>query len=326
MRTFFAVLKNNYLRTVPRAVSMIVVTVITLVSVVFAVYITGVQQVKGHIAVISENYTDTLPQSSKYLDIKVLHEKPPESALVEQKYDAYVTFDGSGNYNVETLRSDDYKDMLYLLLKNPDSDIGESKAERGVGANILGFMMMFLLMLSYTNLFAFADDKEQGQLNRIAASPSYFGWYLAAHCVYCLSFLLPEYIMLVIMKLYGYNIGFSLLQYAALMLVLASLGISFGLMLNTLIHKPDNANQLGNLITVLTTVLAGCFYSFGKTNSLLGDITKLLPQKDFMDFAEYLENGNAAAHIWPIVYVIVLALAMFSFSCTVLRRMYVKKV
>ena len=326
MRTFLTVLKNNYLRTIPRVASLIVITIITLASIILAVYITNIQQVKGHIILITQNSEGTLPKSSKYLDIKVLTEKPPHSALVEQKYDAYVTIDKNGNYQIETLRNKDFKNMLLLLLKNPDANIIDSKTERGVGVNIIGFMMMFLLMMTFSNLFAFADDKEQGQLRRIAAAPASFGWYLVAHCIYCLSMLLPEYILLVILKLCGWNIGFSILQYAGLMIVLGFLGISFALLLNTLIKKPDNANMLGNSVTVLTSVLAGSFYSFSKNNAVLDNIIKLLPQKELMNFAQHLQNGSAWQYAGSILYVIAFSLVLFIFSCTVLRQMYVKKV
>jgi ABC-2 type transport system permease protein len=326
MRTFFTVLKNNYLRSIPRIVPLMFITAFTLASMFFAVYMTGQQQVKGHIAVISNNAAETMMQDSRYLDITVLPEKPPRSALVEQKFDAYVMVDGSGDYSIETLRNDEFKNMLIMLLNNPDASMDTSKTERGVGVNILGFMMLFLLMISFGNLFAFADDKEQGQLRRIAASPASFGWYLAAHYVYCLSFLLPEYLLLVILKLCGYNLGFSLAQFALLMLILSSLGISFGLFLNTLFHKPDNANMLGNSVTVLTSILAGSFYSFSRNNAFLDKITSLIPQKDFMDFAQHLQNGEAAGHIWPIIYVVAFTLTLLVFSCLTLRRMYVKKV
>lgn len=326
MRTFLTVLKNNYLRTIPRVTLLIVITIVTLASIVLAVHMTNIQQVKGHIVLITQNSDVALPKSSKSLDIKVLPEKPPHSALVEQKYDAYVTIDESGNYQIETLRNKDFKNMLLLLLKNTDANINGSKAERGVGVNIIGFMMMFLLMMTFSNLFTFADDKEKGQLRRIAAAPASFSWYLAAHCFYCLSMMLPEYILLVILKLCGWNIGFSILQYAGLMIVLGFLGISFALLLNTLIKKPDNANMLGNSVTVLTSVLAGSFYSFSKNNAVLDSIIKLLPQKELMDFAQYLQNDNAWQHAGSILYVIAFSLTLFIFSCSVLRKMYVKSV
>lgn len=324
MRTFFAVLKNDYLRLIPRIRSIVVFTVCTLATVIFAVYITGTQQVKAHVVYIPQNASETVPQSSKSLDITVLPEKPPRSSLVEQKYDAYVTANGDGSYRIETLRNDDFKNLLLMLLRNPNADISGIHAERGVGVNIIGFMMMFLLMTAFFNLFAFADDKEQGQLKRIAAAPASFGWYLAAHCVYCLSMILPEYILLILLKLSGWDIGFSLLQYAGLMAALAFLGIAFALLLNTLIKKPDNANMLGNSITVLSSILAGSFCSFSKNNVILDHIVKVIPQKEFMDFVVSMQNGSASKHVGAMIYAVAFAFALFLFSVIVLRKKYVK--
>ena len=324
MKTLFAVLKNDYLRLIPRLGSVAVFTVCTLAAVIFAVYITGTQQVKAHVVYIPQSETETAPQSSKVLAITVLSEKPPQSSLVQQKYDAYVTADGNGSYHIETLRSDGFKNMLLLLLKNPDADVSGFTTERGAGVNIIGFMMMFVLMIAFFNLFTFADDKEQGQLHRIAAAPASFGWYLCAHCVYCLSMLLPEYILLIVLKLLGWDVGFTLLQYAGLMAALSFLGISFALLLNTMIKKPDNANMLGNSITVLSSILAGSFYSISENNTILDGIIKVLPQKEFMDFAAFLQNGSAAEHIGSIMYPVVFALAMFAFSVIVLQKKYVK--
>lgn len=326
MRTFSSVLKNNYLRTIPRLAPTVLMTIITLLTIILAVYVTGLQQVKGHVAIIAQNNTMMLPKSSKQLDITVLSEKPPHSDLVKQKYDAYVSVNSDGGYDIETLHSSDFKNTISLLLKYPNTNVTDSKAERGAGVNIIGFMMMFVLMISFSNLFAFADDKEQGQLHRIVTSSASFGCYLAAHCAYCLSLLLPDFLMLTVLKWSGWNIGFSLLQYAGLIVVLGSLGISFALLLNTLIKKPDNANMLGNSVTVLTSILAGGFYSFSKNNTVLDHIIKLLPQKELMDFAQHLQNGSAGQHIGSILYVIVFSLVLFAFSCAALRRMYVKRV
>ena len=325
MRTFLSVLKNNYCRTVPRIGPLILITVVTLASMLFAVYMTGVQQVKGHVVVVSSESSASLPKSSRLLDVSVQPEKPPYSELVKQRYDAYVTPSGNGTYQIETLRSEDYKKMILLLLSNPDTRLPADQADRGVGVNILGFMMMFVLMLSFANLFAFADDKEQGQLSRIAASPASFGCYLAAHCVYCLSFLLPEFLLLVILKLFGWNIGFTILQYAGLLAVLGFLGVSCAMLLNTLIRKPDNANMLGNSVTVLTTVLAGSFYSFSKNNAVLDHVIRLLPQKAILDFAQALQNGKAWQNAGVLLYSVAFSLVLFVISCTVLRRMYVKR-
>jgi ABC-2 type transport system permease protein len=326
MRTFFAVLKNDYLRLLPRMMAVVAFTAFTLAAIFSAVYITGLQQVKAHIVFIPQSTSVAAPRSSKALDVTTLPEKPPLSSLMEQKYDAYVTADGDGNYQIETLRNDEFRNLLSVLLRDPEADISGIQTKRGVGVNIVGFMMMFLLMIAFFNLFTFADDKEQGQLKRIAASPASFGSYFAAHCVYSLSMLLPEYLMLVILQRCGWDIGFSLLQYAGLMAALAFLGISFALLLNTLIKKPDNANMLGNSVTVLSSILAGSFYSLSRKNAVLDGIIQIIPQKNLMDFAQDLQNGCASEHAGRMLYVVVFSLALFVISCVVLRRMYVKKV
>ena len=326
MNAFGAVFKNNYYRMFPRIVPMIIITAVTLVSIMLAVYITGLQQVMGHIVIVSQGVSQTLPVKSKELDISVLPKKPPRSDLIKQKYDAYITVNENGSYEVETLHDSNYKNMILMLLKNPNVNVKIKGANRGVGVNITGFMMMFLLMIVLSNLFAFADDKEQGQLHRIAVSPASFIGYLSAHCAYCLSLLVPEFLMLAVLKWCGWDIGFSLPQYAGLIIVLGLLGISFGLLLNTFIKKPDNANMLGNAVTVLMTVLAGGFYSFSKSNPVLDRLIGLLPQKEIINFAQSIQNGTTLQNCGQLIYVIMFSLLLFAVSCGVLKRMYVKKV
>lgn len=325
MRTFFSVLRNNFLRTKPRLAPAVVMTVITLLTILLAVYVTGLQQVKGHVAVIAPSGTAEFTQSSGLLEVTAVKQKPPRSDLVKQKYDAFVTRNPDGTYEVETLRSKEFRDMVVMLLQHPEAGVAESKGERGTGVNIIGFMMMFLLMLSFSNLFAFAEDKEQGQLNRIIAAPSSFWGYLAAHCVYCLVMICPAFLMLAALKAFGWNIGFSLPQYAGLILVLGFFGISFALLLNTLIKKPDNASMLGSAVTVLTSVFAGGFYSSSRKNAVVDFIVRLLPQKELMNFAEYMQNETAGQHALSILYVIGFSAALFAFSCAVLHRMYVRR-
>lgn len=326
MKTFLAVLRNNYRRTAPRIALVIMMTIVMLASVMAAVYFTGLQQVKGHIALVTQGSTAQLPKSSPLLDIQVVSERPPRSELVKQRYDAFVTVNAQGKYEIETLRSGDFNNMLRQLMESPGTITVKSPTDRGIGVNIIGFLMMFLLMYSFANLFGFAEDKEQGQLSRIAASPASFGAYLTAHCVYCLSMVLPCFIMLAVLKACGWNIGFTLPEYAGLIAMLSFLGISFALLLNTLINKPDNASMLGNATAVLTSILAGSFYSFSKNNAVLDAVVRILPQKGILDFAQHLSNGNAAQHMGSIVYTVVFALVLFSSSCVILRRMYVKRV
>lgn len=318
-----SILKNNYFRMLKRLAQVLTMTLVTLVSIMLAVYVTGTQQVKGHIVIISES--GNVSVNSKYLSVVTMKKEPPYSSLVKQQYDAYVTDKGNGKYEIKTLRNEQFKKMIYSLLENPKVPVPAQKTDRGVGVNIIGFMMMFLLMGMFMNLFTFADDKEKGQLMRISASPVSFTGYLAAHCIYCFSMLLPYYLMIAILKAVGFNIGFTLLQYALMLGVIGILGISFALLLNTLISKPDNANMLGNSVVTLTSVLAGSFFSFSKDNTVLDSIIKVLPQKQLLDFAQYMQNGEAYAHLLSLCYVFVFSILLFTISCVILKRKYVKK-
>lgn len=326
MKTFLTVLKNNYLRTVPRIAAMAVITLVTLATILLAVYMTGLGRIKGRIVLVSDDPEAAEQITSPYLSVKVLSEKPRSSSLLQKKYDAFVTIDAAGEFRIETLKKQEYQQLLLNLLQHSDYKPPLDQKTRGIGANILGFMMMFLLMISISNLFAFADDKEKGQLRRIAAAPVSFTCYLSAQYIYCLSMFLPEYLLLVIIKLCGGNIGFNLGEYALLMGVLALLGISFGLLLHTLIHKPDNANMLGNSVAVLTSILAGSFYSFTRESSLLTHLIKVLPQRQLMDYAQQLENRTAEVHSSSVLYVLMVSLILFGISVISLRRQYVKTV
>ncbi len=326
MKTFFAVLKNDYLRMLPRWVTVGIFTLFTLATMLFAVYMTEVQHFEAHIAYVPQSDSMPIPQGSASLTVNVLKEAPLRSALMQQQYDAYVTPGPGGTYTIETLKSQDFKQLLTLLLQDPNADLSALQPGRGVGVNILGFMMMFALTLAASNLFVFADDKEQGQLKRIAAAPVSFGFYLAAHCVYCLSMMLPEYLLLVVLKLLGWDIGFSLPQYAWLMTILVLFGIALSLLLHTLIQKPDNANMLGNSIFVLTSILSGSFYSLNVGNALLGRVASMLPQKQLLDFATALQNGSAGSHTGPLLYFIAVTLVLLAGAVGILHKKYIKQV
>jgi ABC-2 type transport system permease protein len=135
----------------------------------------------------------------------------------------------------------------------------------------------------------------------------------------------PAWAMLAAMKAGGCDIGFSLLEYVGLFLLLAIPGISFALLLNTFIKKPDNANMFGNSVLIVTSTLAGCFYSFSKNNAVLDSLIKILPQKQFMDFALNLQNGEAWQHLFPLLYILILSAVMFGAAYAKLKRDYVER-
>jgi ABC-2 type transport system permease protein len=122
----------------------------------------------------------------------------------------------------------------------------------------------------------------------------------------------------------GFNIGFSLLQYIALLGLICSFGIAFAMFLNSIVKVSDTANMMGSSIVVLTTTLAGSFYSFENGNKILEKAIWILPQKDFLSFVQGLESGKAVTAMFPqMSYVIIISLLFFTFSIIKIKKDYV---
>lgn len=305
--------------------SIIIMAVLMILSMILAIYMTGLQETKGHVVFVT-NETEA-PVQSPYLKIDVMKEKPPHSELIKRRYDAYVWQKQDKTFEIESIKNAEFKALLMRLLSDRDLDPSSVSvsSDRGIGANIIGFLMMFLLMAASLFLFTFSEDKEQGILKRIACSPISVMKYVLAHIVTCLTMYTPAFLCLIIMKLIGYNIGFSLLQYAGFIIIIGLLGISLMLVLFTLIHKPDNATMLANSILILTTILAGSFYSFDQHNKGIEWVVSILPQKHLLSFAGYVEHGTASAHIGSLIYVIILVGGLLLFATWSLKQRYIKQ-
>lgn len=305
--------------------SIIIMAVLMILAIILAVYMTGLQETKGHIVFVTK--ATEAPIQSPYLKIDVMKEKPPFSELMKHKYDAYVWEKENKTFGIESVKNDEFKALLTRLLseKNIDRSTVSVSSDRGIGANIIGFLMMFLLMASSLFLFTFSEDKEQGILKRIVCSPISVMKYVLAHILTCITMYTPAFLCLIIMKLIGYDIGFSLLQYAGFILIIGLLGISLMLVMFTLFHKPDNATMLANSIMILSTILAGSFYSFDQHNKGIAWVVSILPQKHLLSFAGYVEHGTALAHIGSLIYVIILVGGLLLFATWCLKQRYVKQ-
>jgi ABC-2 type transporter. len=325
MNTFFTILANDYRRTVPRLAGTLIMTFVMFVMILLAVYVTHLQQIKGHIAYIPSGTDVSVPGHPSYLDVTVLLTEPPRSSLYKQTYDAVVRAGADGTITVDTLRNDAFRAMVVRAFSTrPGADAAVPQpagtAARNTGVNIVGFLLMFLLMQSFSNMFVFADDKEQGQLVRISSTPAPFASYLAAHCVYSVSLIAPSWIILAVLDACGVNVGFTLAEYALLILVISFSGVCFALLLNTFIRKPDNANMFGNAAIMLATLVSGSFYAAPPEHSAFNIFVRTLPQKGIMDFARALASGSACSHAGTLLYVLCIGLAMLAVSCAVLRK------
>jgi ABC-2 type transport system permease protein len=322
------ILKNNWARLLEEKAYLIVSVVLTICAVTAALVLTNKIEVKGNIAFVADS--DTAKEKAeefsegKYFNVTVLREKPAESELLFHRYDAFVTWEKE-DFEIDSIKGEDYSALLLSALHNPDTFAPDMSGERKIGTNIIGYMMMFLLMQGVLFARFFADDKEKQMIKRVVMSPISFTGYLLGHAVFViLLIMIPSFAIIAAAKIIGVSIGFTLVEYALLIGLLAFLSTAFALFLNSFFCVSDTANMLGSSIIVLTSILAGSFYSFAKSSNVFNKILLLLPQKDFIQFADALEKDKVTGNVTiKLVYVLLLSLFFFLFACYKTRKDYV---
>lgn len=268
--------------------------------------------------------------------IETLSQPPPLSALMRGRYDAVIVDGGDSNWNVLTVRGPDFEERLHEILSdriteemfdgasvdvhnpaarergaNQGRDVSTS---RGVGATIVGFLTMFVLISGATYMNFFTDDKTGGTFRRIVASPVGVTAYLAGQLVFNATMLfVPMMGMLVAMgELLRLDIGFSYGQYAILCGLLTVLATAFGFFVAALVENVDDGMAIASGAIIVTSLLGGTFFVFEHDDALVEWLTRALPQKHVMNIAVNFEAGLATLHLLPSgLYVLGVATAFF---------------
>ncbi len=111
----FAILKNNFYRVISKK-SIIVTTIIFVpLMIMAAVYFTGKMEIKGTIAVVSENKSVNL--NTKHLNVKMLDKRTNISELLLNKYDAVLEDKGNGKIQITTIKGEKFKKHNKKLFK-----------------------------------------------------------------------------------------------------------------------------------------------------------------------------------------------------------------
>lgn len=320
------IMRNDWYRLLEEKAYLIVAIILTTVAVVVAILLTNKIDVKGNVAVIDESGIVAINETP-YFNIEFLQEKPAKSLLVVNRYDAVVIIRKDGNYEITTLKNKEFKELLEGYL---NGSIGKSYAtdsKRGMGTNMIGYMLMFLLMQGTLYARFFAEEKEKHMTERVAISPIPFYKYLSGHGVFIfLMTFIPSFTVIMITKILGIASGFSIFQFAVILFILCVLSTTFALFLNSFFCVVDTANMLGSSLIVLTSILAGSFYSFTKKSSLFDKMIHILPQKDFMNFVNAWEKGALSIQIGSqLTYVIILCTFFLGVAVYKTRKQYVYK-
>ncbi|MDU4599339.1 MAG: ABC transporter permease [Clostridium sporogenes] len=264
----FAILKNNFYRVISKK-SIIVTTIIFVpLMIMAAVYFTGKMEIKGTIAVVFENKSVNL--NTKHLNVKMLDKRPNISELLLNKYDAVLEDKGNGKIQITTIKGEKFKNTIKNYLKLPQNikgniDIGE---KRGVGTNILGFLIMIILVQSVGLMVLYPEDRDFKTFRRMLVSPVSEGKYLLAQGIFNFIIIyIPVFLAIVITKaVFNVNIGFSYGNLAILLSIITFLGTAFALFITSAIDDLESSLMLGSVIITLTSILSGSFYSFSDNN------------------------------------------------------------
>ena len=146
---------------------------------------------------------------SKYIKFTLMEKQPSKYQLVLGKYDGVIIDKGNNKYYVDTIKSEDFRKTLEEIVKNPKGFVPEVKDTRGIGTNIMGYLLMFILLQAVLFMFTLAEDIELKQIERIVATPVSFFKYLLSHFIFNFSLIfIPTFFVLAVMKgIFGFNIG-----------------------------------------------------------------------------------------------------------------------
>ncbi|KRU30348.1 ABC-2 family transporter protein [Clostridium sporogenes] len=321
----FTILKNNFYRIISKKAIIINTIIFVPLMIMAAVYFTDKMEIKGTIAVVSENKFVNL--NTKYLKVKVLDKKPKMSELLLNKYDAVLEDKGNGKIQITTIKGDKFKNTIENYLKAPQNinanlDIGE---KRGVGTNILGFLIMIILVQSVALMILYPEDRDFKTFRRILISPVSEGKYLLAQGIFNFIIIyISVFLAIVIAKVvFNVNIGFSYGNLAILLSIITFLGTAFALFITSAIDDLESSLMLGSVIITLTSILSGSFYSFSDNNKILDTIINILPQKSYLTLVQGVENGkNILSYKLELSYIVILILVLFTLASLMTKNSF----
>lgn len=322
MREMAYVLHQNWLRLMSRKAIVAITSVMTIAAVAAALLLTSSNDSRGSLVFVSaaSEAQEASIAGLHDFQVKRLEEAPRRSELVRNKYDAVIIDEGDGSYTIETIKSEEYATMVRQALEHPDQPLPEAE-KRGTGANVAGFMMMFVLLQGMFYMNFFAEDKVQGTLRRIVASPMSVMTYLAAQVLFCFLLIsVPAYLCIAGARLLLHaDIGFTLLQYSWLITVLSLLAAAFALFITVCIDEIDNAVTTASSLILVTSLLSGGFYTV-EHEGVMNMLTYWLPQRQYMAAVTSLERGAAYGDaVWPVLYVLVLSGILFAAGAIICR-------
>lgn len=318
-------LKNSFNRILAKKEIIIVAMVIVPLMIGIAILFSGKAKINEHIALVS-NHAQNIPKDDR-IKIDLMKQKPATSKLLLGKYAAIVDEKNDGTFDVIDINSVASKKIIEDFLKvGKISESDESEGEkRGVGTRILGFLIMILLMQGVALITLYPEDRTLKTFRRVLTAPVSERQYLFAQGIFTFLFIfIPTYLAIVITKVcFGVEIGYGFLMLAILIGILSALSTSLALFIASVLDRDISLAATG--IYVITSILAGCFYSFTTSNKILDTICSIFPQKEYMTLIQGIENGKGMIEFkGQFVYLLIWIVSLWLLG-SIITKMKMKK-
>ncbi|GGP16939.1 ABC transporter permease [Oceanobacillus neutriphilus] len=307
-----SLIKNKFLR-IPEKLHILIIAVIVMpLFIGAAIFFSGHFMTSYKIAFITDQAV-SIPENEA-MRINKMNEAPTASSLAMGEYNAFVETNKNGEFTVTTLNDESDKKAIQTFFETGKLPEINKTEQRGTGTNILGFVLVVALMQGVALTTFYPDDRNNATFKRILTSPAESKQYLAAQGIFTfIGLYVPTFTAIAITKIiFGAEIGFGLGTLAILLVILTSLATAFSLFMASIMNR--NISLATSGISIVTCIMAGCFFSFTGDSEVLDVISNILPQKAFMAMSQTVENGAsfqefAGALSYIFLWIIVLGVA-----------------
>lgn len=317
----FNILKNDFYRIKDRKAVIVVAVVVIPIMICLGTIFSQKNNTNACIALVS-NETVSIPKINQ-IKIDMVNKRPDLSDLALGKYAAIVERKTDGSYKVTTNKNEADKKVIENLFKTGKiiKPSGSKMSKRGVGTNIMGFIIMIVLMQGAALIILYPEDRRLKTFRRILTSPFSAGEYLFSQGLFTFLFLfIPTYIALVITKvLFHVNIGFSFGILAVMIGIMSILSTTLALLIASVLEREISLAASG--IYTLTSILGGSFYSFTENSKILDSICSVLPQKIYLTLSQGLESGKSIINLkYQFVYITIWIIAPLILGSIVIKK------
>ena len=234
------VIKGLLYRMINNKAYLIMPFVITPIVIAVAIYFSSSFVTRANIGVVGDY---NINFKSDEINIIKLESKVPLSDLVKNKYDAVISFE-NGKAQVDTVKGDDFKSKVERILKGERFDFKDGE-KRGIAANIVGFITMFVILLGVM-LYRFFFDDKKGISKRIISANISYKQYVVSHfiSVFIMIFVPTVLITVLSKELLNVDTTVTAMQLAFIVLVLSLLSSAFGLLMSSVAKEMESASML----------------------------------------------------------------------------------